>query len=112
MEMITWKEFEKVEMRVGQIVDAEPFAEAHQPAFILHVDFGDKIGIKKSSTQITDLYTPDDLIGKLIVGVVNFPDKQIGPMMSECLVTGFQNKDSEVVLCIPDKSVPLGSKLI
>jgi tRNA-binding protein len=111
METISWKEFTKIELRIGRIVDARPFPEAHKPAFILHVDFGDEIGIKKSSAQVTELYSPDDLIGKLVTGVVNFPAKQIGPIMSECLVTGFQNEDGEVALCVPDKPVPLGSKL-
>ncbi len=111
MQTIEWKDFEKVELRVGKVIEAEIFKEARKPAYILHVDFGDKIGIKKSSVQITEMYTIDDLVGRLVVGVVNFPKKQIGPLMSECLITGFHNGAGEVVLCIPDKDVPLGAKL-
>ena len=112
MQEITWSEFEKVELRVGRVVTAEPFPEAKKPAYILHVDFGDAIGVKKSSAQITDEYDPADLVGKLVVAVVNFPKKQIGPIMSECLVTGFHNAAGHVALCVPDTEVPLGSKLL
>lgn len=112
MEAITWDDFAKVELRAGRVVSAEVFAEARQPAYKLHVDFGPELGIKKSSAQITHLYTPDELIGKLVVAVVNFPKKQIGPLMSECLVTGFHNEHGEVALCVPDKPVPLGTKLL
>ncbi|MBN1929996.1 MAG: tRNA-binding protein [Desulfobacterales bacterium] len=111
MELIEWKDFEKVELRVGKVIQAEVFAQARKPAYILHVDFGDEIGIKKSSVQITELYQADELVGKLVVAVVNFPKKQIGPLMSECLVTGFPNENGQVALCVPDKSVPLGAKL-
>jgi tRNA-binding protein len=79
---------------------------------VLQVDFGGDLGLKKSSAQITHLYRPEELIGKLVVGVLNFPNKQIGPMMSECLVTGFHNERGEVVLCVPDQAVPLGTKLL
>ena len=112
MEIINWDDFEKVELRVGRIVSAEPFPEARKPAYILQVDFGDDIGTKKSSAQITDLYTPEELAGKLVVGVVNLPTKQIGPLMSECLVTGFSNEDGEVALCVPDKGISPGTKLM
>ena len=112
MRLIEWKDFEKVELRVGKVVRAEVFTEARKPAYILHVDFGDEIGIKKSSAQITELYKVDDLVGKLVVAVVNFPKKQIGPLMSECLVTGFHNENGEVALCVPDRAVPLGAKLL
>ena len=112
METITWDEFTKVELRVGKIISARPFPEARKPAYILEVDFGEELGIKKSSAQITHLYSPDELVGKLVVAVVNFPRKQIGPIMSECLVTGFHNEKGEVALCVPDKPVPLGSKLL
>ena len=112
MTEISWSDFEKVELRVGRIVSAEEFPEAKKPAYILHVDFGAEIGIKKSSAQITDLYIPDDLIGKLVIAVVNFPKKQIGPIMSECLVTGFHNADGQIALCVPDLDVPLGAKLL
>jgi tRNA-binding protein len=109
---ISWTDFTRVELRVGRIVSAEVFPQARKPAYILQVDFGAEIGIKKSSAQITHLYRPEELIGKLVVGVVNFPKKQIGPLMSECLVTGFHNENGEVVLCVPDKAVPLGAKLL
>ena len=112
MDQITWDDFTKVELRVGRIVQAEPFAQARKPAYKLLIDFGEAIGIKKSSAQITSLYTPDELIGKLVVAVVNFPSKQIGPLMSECLVTGFHNEHGEVALCVPDKPVPVGTKLL
>ncbi len=98
-------------MRVGRIIAAELFVEARKPAYVLQVDFGGEIGIKKSSAQITHRYTPESLIGKQVIAVVNFPKKQIGPLMSECLVTGFYNEAGEVVLCVPDQEVPLGSKL-
>ena len=111
MQTIEWQDFEKVELRVGKVVEAEIFKEARKPAYILHVDFGDEIGVKKSSVQITEMYDVVDLVGRLVVGVVNFPKKQIGPLMSECLITGFHNSAGEVVLCIPDKDVPLGAKL-
>ncbi|WP_342349949.1 tRNA-binding protein [uncultured Nitrospira sp.] len=112
METIAWDDFIKVELRVGRIVSAAFFPEAKKPAYMLQVDFGRDIGIKKSSAQITDLYKPEDLVGKLVVAVVNFPSKQIGPLMSECLVTGFHNDKGEVALCVPDKPVPPGTKLL
>ena len=112
MASITWADFEKVEIRVGRVISAEAFPEARKPAYILHVDFGESVGVSKSSAQITANYQPDDLVGKLVVAVVNFPRKQIGPIMSECLVTGFHDAEGEVVLCVPDADVPLGSKLL
>jgi len=112
MQQIEWDDFIKVEMRVGQIVQAEVFEKARRPAYILHVDFGEEIGIKKSSAQITQLYQPENLIGKKVVAVINFPKKQIGPIQSECLVTGFHNADGHVALCVPDQDVPLGTKLL
>ena len=112
MEEITWAEFEKVDLRVGRVIRAEPFPESRNPAYILHVDFGETIGVKKSSAQITNLYALGNLVGKLVVGVVNFPKKQIGPIMSECLVTGFHDAEGNVALCVPDSDVPLGSKLL
>lgn len=111
METISWNDFEKVELRVGKIIKAEVFKEARTPAYLLQVDFGEEIGVKKSSAQITVLYKPEDLVGKLVVGVVNFPKKQIGPVMSECLVTGFETAEGAIALCCPDKEVPLGAKL-
>ena len=112
METIDWQAFEKVELRVGRVVSAEPFAKARVPAYVLHVDFGEAIGTRKSSAQITARYRPEDLVGRLIVGVVNFPPKQIGPLMSECLITGFRDERGDVLLCVPDGAVPLGAKLM
>lgn len=112
MKEISWDDFEKVELRVGRIVEASPFPEARKPAYLLRVDFGEEIGIRKSSAQITHLYTPEDLVGKLVACVVNFPKKQIGPILSECLVTGFHNEKGDVVLCVPDGTVPPGAKLL
>ena len=101
-----------MELRVGRILSAETFPEARKPAYVLQVDFGEQIGIKKSSAQLTDLYQPAELLGRLVVAVVNFPAKQIGPLMSECLVTGFHNDKGEVALCVPDREVPVGAKLL
>lgn len=112
METIDWSDFTKVELRVGRVVSAAVFPEAKQPAYVLHVDFGKELGVRKSSAQLTALYAPGELIGKLVVAVVNFPKKQIGPLMSECLVTGFHNENGGVALCIPDRDVPLGTKLL
>ena len=111
METIDWSDFEKVELRVGTIVEAEEFPEARKPAYKLKVDFGDEVGVRKSSAQITEVYRLDELVGKQVVGVVNFPPKQIGPMRSECLVTGFHRDDGAVVLATPDSPVPNGAKL-
>ena len=111
METITWDDFARVQLRVGRIVAAEVFAQARKPAYLLQVDFGPELGIKKSSAQITHHYTPEALIGKQVVAVVNFPNTQIGPVMSECLVTGFPDANGHVVLCVPDQNVPLGAKL-
>ena len=111
MEPITWDEFDRVELRVGRVTAVEDFPEARKPAWILHVDFGEELGVLKSSAQITDLYDEADLVGKLVVGVVNFPPKQIGPLLSRCLVTGFHDEDGHVVLCVPEREVPLGTRL-
>jgi len=111
METIDWNDFEKVELRVGTIVEVEDFPEARKPAYKLKIDFGDEIGLRKSSAQITDIYAKEDLLGRQIVAVVNFPAKQIGPMRSECLVTGFHREDGAVVLARPDSEVPNGAKL-
>jgi tRNA-binding protein len=108
---IDWEDFEKVELRVGTIIGVEAFPAARKPAWILQVDFGDELGVKKSSAQITDLYTKDSLLGKQVVAVINFTPKQIGPLMSECLVTGFHRQDGAVVLAIPDADVPNGARL-
>lgn len=112
MEQIEWADFEKVELRVGQVVDAQEFPQARNPAYILHVDFGAEIGVRKSSAQITEHYDPQTLIGRQVVAVVNFPAKQIGPIQSQCLVTGFHDAQGRVVLCAPDQAVPLGAKLL
>lgn len=111
MAQIEWADFAKVELRVGTIVEAEAFPEARRPAYRLRVDFGEEIGIRKSSAQITDLYAPGELVGKQVVAVVNFPAKQIGPMRSECLVTGFHRDDGAVVLAVPDQAVGDGARL-
>ena len=109
---ITWDDFSKVELRVGRVRSARVFAEARKPAYVLEVDFGETIGVRKSSAQITALYAPEDLVGRLVVAVVNFPKKQIGPLMSECLVTGFHDAEGHVALCVPDRDVPLGTRLL
>ncbi|WP_285906889.1 tRNA-binding protein [Pseudodesulfovibrio pelocollis] len=110
MKTISWDEFEQVELRVGTITRVEPFPEARTPAYKVWVDFGPDIGERKSSAQITQLYAPEELTGRQIVAVVNFAPKQIGPMRSECLITGFY-RDDGVVLAVPDKPVPNGLKL-
>jgi tRNA-binding protein len=110
-EPITWHDFEKVELRVGTIVDAKIFEEARKPAYQIWADFGD-FGILKSSAQITHHYTCQSLIGQQIVGVINFPPKQIGPFISEFLVTGFADENGFIVLNQPHKPVPNGQKLI
>ena len=112
METIGFEDFLKVELRVGRVVSAAVFEQARKPAYVLHVDFGDELGIRKSSAQITALYRPDELVGRLVVAVVNFPRKQIGPLMSDCLVTGFHDERGDVVLCVPDRPVPLGTRLL
>ena len=111
MDDISWNDFDKVALHVGTIIEVEDFPEARKPAYKVRVDFGKEIGIKKSSAQITDLYDRVSLIGRQVVAVVNFPPKQIGPMRSECLITGFHRDDGVVVLAIPDSNVPNGAKL-
>ena len=112
MDAIGFDDFLKVELRVGRIVSAEPFPQARKPAYVLHVDFGPALGVRKSSAQITAHYRPEELVGRLVVAVVNFPPKQIGPLMSDCLVTGFHDADGAVALCVPDRDVPLGTRLL
>ena len=111
MDTISWADFAQVDLRVGTIISAEVFKEARKPAYILHVDFGPKIGVRKSSAQITDLYQPDNLVGQQVIGVINFAEKQIGPIRSQCLVTGFPQADGSVVLAQPQRSVANGLKL-
>lgn len=111
MTSISWDDFMQVELRVGTIVLAEPFPQARKPAWKLTVDFGPDIGQRRSSAQLTALYTPEQLMGKQVLAVVNFPPKQIGPFVSECLVTGFYRDDGAVVLAVPDQSVPNGARL-
>lgn len=110
--IVSWEQFEEVELRVGTIVNVEDFPEAHKPAYKFMVDFGEEIGTKKSSAQITDLYTKEELIGTQVIGVTNFPPKKIGSFTSECLVTGFYRDNGNVVLAIPQQGVPNGSKLV
>lgn len=109
--MIEYGEFEQVDIRVGQVVSASEFKEAHMPAYILEVDFGEEIGIKKSSAQLTNNYSLDELEGMLVAGVVNLGEKQIGPITSQVLIVGFPDAKGEPVLVTPTKHVPLGGKL-
>jgi tRNA-binding protein len=111
METISWNDFEKVELRAGTILEVFDFPEARKPAYKLRVDFG-PLGIKQSSAQITKHYTKEELPGRQIMGVVNFPKKQIGKFMSEFLVTGFADENGDIVLAAIDKPVPNGSKLV
>jgi tRNA-binding protein len=111
METIAWSDFERVELRVGTVVEVAAFPEAQKPAWKLRVDFGSEIGIKQSSAQITALYSQEELLGRQVVAVVNFPRKQIGKFFSEVLVTGVYDAEGRVVLVRPDRHVPNGAKL-
>lgn len=111
MKTISFDEFLNVDIRVGKIIEAEAFPEARKPAFKLKIDFGGDIGIKKSSAQITKYYTIQELVGKQVIAVVNFPPRQIGPFMSEVLTLGLPDENGEVVLLSPTQNVPLGGKL-
>lgn len=107
---ISWNDFEKVEMHVGTVIEANDFPEARNPAYKLRVDFGEEIGIKKTSAQITTQYSPESLLGKQVVAVINFPKKQIGPFMSECLVLGAVD-GKDVTLLAPNKKVKNGLRI-
>jgi len=111
MENITYQDFEKVDIRVGRITAVEDFPQARKPAYKLTIDFGGEIGVKKSSVQLVANYTRDELMGKLVAGVVNFPPKQIGPFISEVLTLGFPNEKGEAILVSPTREIPLGGKL-
>ena len=108
---IGFDEFLAVELRVGRVTAAERLPEARKPAYLLRVDFGPEIGTKRSSAQITKHYRPEELVGRLVVAVVNLPPKRIGRFVSECLVTGFPDENGDVVLCVPDANVPPGARL-
>ena len=112
MSTITWDDFMKVGLHFGTIVKAEVFAEARQPAYKLWVDFGPEMGVRKSSSQITAKYTPEELIGKQVLCVTNFPPKQVGPFMSEFLTTGVDDAQGHVILVTPEHPVPNGSRLL
>ena len=112
MREIRWEQFAAVELRVGTVVSAEPFPEAIKPAYKIAVDFGESLGIRRSSAQLTELYDPEDLVGRQVVGVVNLPPKQIGPFVSEFLITGFPTEGGAIALAVPDQAVPNGVKLI
>ena len=110
-DLIDFADFEKVNIRVGRIVDAQDFPEARKPAYKLWVDFGPEIGIRKTSAQVTQNYTKEELVGRMVAGVINFPPRQIGKYMSEFLVLGFPDENGNVTLVRPDKDIPLGGKL-
>ena len=109
---IAFSDFMAVDIRVGRVVAAEPFPEARKPAIKLRIDFGEGVGEKRSSAQITRHYAPDALVGRLVMAVVNFPPRQIGPFMSEVLTLGFADESGAVVLAAPDKDVPIGARLM
>ena len=109
---INWSDFEKVDLRVGTILEVNDFPEARRPAYQLFIDFGPEIGMRKSSAQITKLYSKDELVGKQVIAVVNFPRKQIGKFMSECLVTGLPDENGDIVLTAVERPLPNGARLM
>jgi len=109
--MISWDDFEKVELRIGTVIEVEDFPEARKPAYKLKVDFGPEVGVRKSSAQLTELYDKETLNGKQVLAITNFPPKQIGPFMSECLITGVQTEAGAVALVTPDFPVENGTRL-
>ncbi|MGI0527188.1 tRNA-binding protein [Rhizobium giardinii] len=111
-ETIAYADFERVDIRAGTIVEASPFPEARKPAFKIVIDFGSEIGLKKSSAQITVHYTLEGLVGRQVLGVVNFPPRQIGPFRSEVLTLGFEDENGDIVLAAVDKPVPNGKKML
>lgn len=111
-DLIGFDDFMAVDIRTGTVIEAEPFPEARKPAIKMKIDFGGEIGVKKSSAQITVHYTPADLIGRQVMAVVNFPPRQIGPLMSEVLTLGFEDENGAIVLASIDKPVPNGKRLI
>ena len=111
MAEITWEDFDKVDVRVGEVIDVEPFPEARKPAMKLEIDFGDSIGTRRTSARITTHYQPEDLVGRQVVAVINFPPKRIAGFKSEVLVLGVPQDDGEVVLLSPDHTVPLGGRM-
>ena len=111
MTPISFDDFLKVDIRAGQITRAEPYPEARVPAIKLWVDFGGELGVRKSSAQITGHYAPDEMVGKMVIAVVNFPPRQIGKVMSEVLVLGVPDENGDVVLLGPDQDVPLGARM-
>ncbi len=110
MESISWSDFEKVELRAGTVVEVKEFPEARKSAYKLKIDFGNEIGLKQCSAQITDHYSTEEVLGKQVICVINFPPKQIGPFVSECLLTGLYRDDGSVILAVPDKEVGNGAK--
>lgn len=109
---ISWDDFLKVDLRVGTILNVHDFPEARRPAYQLLIDFGDELGTKKSSAQITALYSKEELIGRQVIAVINFPKKQIGKFMSECLVTGFADENGDIILSTVERNVPNGTKML